>query len=184
MLFDSKPVEKTSTVEVPSLSKQRDIILTKHLKLNLPFTRLSIANEVMNVHYMNQVGIVPLTETMHQIIHNGISLVNKKDIFGNYEEFAEQFDVFLSEEHRNKIEKINKLPDALIFNTRNSILEVNPALYLEYDDSADDVVYLKEPEAKDSDEELDDDTTIAEMLKPPMKAGRLGKKSKPLINEE
>ena len=123
-----------------------DIVLQRYLLLEKPFTRISIANEVMDAHYMNQIGIVPMTVTLHQMIHNNCNLVNKNDIFGNYKAFAENYELYLTEDHRSKIEKVETLSDTFIASTRKNYLEVNPELYIERDDSDDDKVLLIDPE--------------------------------------
>lgn len=153
-----------------------DIILTKYLLLEKPFTRISIANEVMDAHYMNQIGIVPMTITMHQMIHNGCNLVNKNDVFGNYKAFADNYSIYLSEEHRNKIEKIESMSDTYIAASRKSYLEINPTLYIERDDSDDDKVLLIDSSVEEDsseskveveiEDDLDDEEEIIKPKKP------------------
>lgn len=121
-----------------------DIILTKHLKLGTNYTRVSIANDVMISHYQNQIGLVPMTKTMHQLIHSGVQVVNKDDIFGDYHAFAEQYSTFLEDEHRSKIERVDSLSRSEIQNTRSRYLQVDPELYLEIDHSDFTTVLLPE----------------------------------------
>lgn len=135
-----------------------DIVLMKYLLLEKPFTRISIANEVMDAHFMNQIGLVPMTVTMHQMIHKGNHLVNKKDLFGDYKKFASHYETFLTDDHRGKIEKVEKLADEFISNVRAMTLSLDKTLFIEQDDSDDDEVTVPETskttETKSLDEEF------------------------------
>ena len=130
-------VSKALTIEMHhcplTLYDLVDIILTRQLSIGGDFTRISIANDVMVAHYMNQVGLVPMTKTMHQMIHENVNVVNHRDIFGNFDAFAETYSVFLTEEHQNKIARVKRTPDEVIMNTRRKYMEVNPELYTAID---------------------------------------------------
>ena len=149
-----------------------DIILTRQLKIGEDFTRISIANDVMVAHYMNQVGIVPMTKTMHHMIHENVNLVNKNDIFGNYEAFAETYSTFLTEEHHNKINRVLRTPDEVIMNTRKKYMEVNPDLYIPIDHSNFTQIGLIDPEAVE-DEEL---PSVEEIFKNSQKKSKTAEK--------
>lgn len=138
------------------------IVLVRCIKNSEVFTRLTIANEVMGLHYLNEVGIVPLSVTMHQLAHSDARVLNKKNVFGNYKKFIEKYEIYIDDEQKNKVIKLEKLPDALVSNTIANYLEVDKELYKDIDTTDLDVVHLVELE----DNELeDDDTTIADFLK-------------------
>ena len=68
-----------------------------------------IADRVMINHYKNIIGLVPLSATVHQLVHDGKKFVNKKYIYGNYEKFIDKYAKSITEEYSSKIEQINEL---------------------------------------------------------------------------
>lgn len=121
-----------------------EIVLNKHLKLNNVFTRLSIANEVMDLHYTNSVGLIPLTKTMHQLAHTNNNVVHRKNVFGNYQNFIDFYEIYLDQGQRQKIENFEKLSETLTINIIKNFLEVDEELYKELDDKDFDKVEVKE----------------------------------------
>lgn len=61
-----------------------------------PLNDLLIADEVLRLHYENKVGLVPLSKTVHEVIHSSeINNTNKLFVplymvYGNYKEFLEE----------------------------------------------------------------------------------------------
>ena len=61
-----------------------------------PLNDLLIADEVLKLHYENKVGLVPLSKTIHEVIHSSeINHTNKlfvplHMVYGNYKEFLEE----------------------------------------------------------------------------------------------
>jgi hypothetical protein len=67
-----------------------------------------IADRVMIYHYKNLVGLVPLSGTVHELVHAGKKFVNKKYVYGNYEKYIEKNMKYLSE-YTEKLDQINEL---------------------------------------------------------------------------
>ena len=165
-ILNKLPEEVTSSISIEmhhfpfTLYDLTEIILNKYLKNGKPFTRLSIANELMDSHYFNQVGIIPLSVTMHQLAHSNPNILSKNNIFGSYSKFIEEYELYLTEEHENKIDKLENLPEQLIVNTISNYLELDERLLIDYDDTDFDKVDLIEVV-----EELsDDENTISNIL--------------------
>lgn len=85
-----------------------EIVTTKHVKLGNKFTRLSIANEVMNLHYAGHVGLVPLSKTMHQLAHSDPDILHRHSIYGKYETFITDYEMFFTQFHTDKIANFYK----------------------------------------------------------------------------
>ena len=87
-------------------------VLNKYLEEAIPINDLYIADEVMELHYKNQVGLIPLSKSMHQIIHNSNEFVIPLNlVYGEYRQFLEDYNDYLDEDVLDKIErKINDLP--------------------------------------------------------------------------
>lgn len=88
------------------------IVLNKWITEGMIIDDLYIAEEVMELHYANLVGLIPLSKTIHQIVHSKTS--NKITIpihmtYGNFNKFLEQYDPYVPDEVWDKIEdKIEK----------------------------------------------------------------------------
>lgn len=54
-----------------------------------------VAKEVMYIHYFCMVGIIPLAETVHELVHKQIVFIPKDSVFGNYEGFIEAYGEFI-----------------------------------------------------------------------------------------
>jgi hypothetical protein len=89
-----------------------DLVCSHKFLKKEKFTSLSIAKEVMNLHYRNIVGLVPLSKTSHELAHLGKLAFAKKQIFGDYEKLVEEFKESISIELREKINKVEELTNA------------------------------------------------------------------------
>lgn len=84
-------------------------VLNKHIEESIPLNDLYIADEVMELHYTNKVGLIPLSKSMHQIVHNSNEVIIPLNlIYGDYKSFIEEYNDYLDEDLVDKIErKIN-----------------------------------------------------------------------------
>ena len=84
-------------------------VLNKHIEESIPLNDLYIADEVMELHYTNKVGLIPLSKSMHQIVHNSNEVfIPLNLIYGDYKAFIEEYNDYLDEDLVDKIErKIN-----------------------------------------------------------------------------
>ena len=75
------------------------VIANKMLLNNKKVSSFILANEVIKTHFDGKVGIVPLTQTIHELAHlNKIPLL-KKHIYGNYIDFyTEHEELFTDKE--------------------------------------------------------------------------------------
>lgn len=85
------------------------VVVARFEEEGLPLNDLLIADEVLELHYANQVGLVPLSKTMHQVIHNSDKLLIPLNmVYGNYSEFLDKYDQYITgdlEELYNKLER-------------------------------------------------------------------------------
>lgn len=83
------------------------IVVQKYLKEGIPLNDLYIAEEVMNLHYKNQVGLIPLSKTLHLIVHgeNAEKLVIPAYmVFGDYKEFIDEYSEYMDDYDFKKVE--------------------------------------------------------------------------------
>ena len=68
-----------------------EIIVNYHLKHKEKFTSLSIAEEVIQCHFDNLIGLARLSKTSHQLTHAGKLFVPLDSVFGNVNEFVNKY---------------------------------------------------------------------------------------------
>jgi hypothetical protein len=88
-----------------------DIIMTDKLLSKKQFTSFTIAKEVMDLHYKNLIGLVPLTKMNHELAHSGDIFISKKQIFGRYNEFLKIYSKSVSASLNEKIKEMEELSD-------------------------------------------------------------------------
>lgn len=76
-----------------------DIVATvveKYLQEGLPIDSMDIAEEVMELHYNNMVGLIPLSKTIHEIVHNsGKVPIPIYMCYGAYANFVKEYEEYL-----------------------------------------------------------------------------------------
>ena len=99
------------------------VINDKLEKLNNDFDKYSreiinpyfIADEVLQLHYKNKIGLVPLTLTVHQLVHNGNIFIPLTDeyVFGNYKSFINSYSLNKSD-YVSKMEILEKITKEIV----------------------------------------------------------------------
>jgi hypothetical protein len=67
-----------------------------------------IAERVMREHFENHVGLVPLTETLHQMAHSGAVSIPFDKINGNFRAFSERYSEFIEPDFLDRVEALEK----------------------------------------------------------------------------
>ena len=81
-------------------------VLQKYLDEGLPINDLIISDEVLELHYANKVGLVPLSKTAHQIIHNSTKLMIPLNmVYGEYSKFLDEYEPYVDDSIYTKLEK-------------------------------------------------------------------------------
>lgn len=69
-----------------------NVVLNRFLKDGIPLNELYIADEVMRLHYENMVGLIPLSKSLHQMVHFSDNIVIPFNmIYGNYRKFMDEY---------------------------------------------------------------------------------------------
>ena len=91
------------------------VVLNKFIEEGIPLDDLYIADEVMDLHYKNMVGLIPLSKSLHQIVHNSNDIIIPLSlVFGDYKNFIHEYEDYLDENIIGKIER--KINDTKSFN--------------------------------------------------------------------
>lgn len=81
-----------------------NIVVDKWLAQEIPLNTLDVAEEVMLLHYRNMVGLLPLSLTVHELVHDGKVLIPLQVVYGNYIKFLEEYDEYISQDLKNILE--------------------------------------------------------------------------------
>lgn len=103
------------------------VVVDKYQAEGLPLNDLSIADEVMELHYNNKVGLIPLSKTIHQMIHNSNKLVIPLNmVYGDYTSFLS------SSEYEPYVEELFDKLETKMNMTKNLTAESFDALTKEF----------------------------------------------------
>ena len=110
-----------------------ETLLNRKIILNEKFTRLSLAHDVLNLHFLLKVGIIPLTKSMHEMAHSESILLDLDSVFGDYESFKTENWFYMSDPLKERYNRIcEKVKDKEFVKGFNAIvLSLNKNLFLE-----------------------------------------------------
>lgn len=80
-----------------------ETVMMTHLIKDEKITSFSIGREILDLHYKNLIGLVPLSITMHELAHSGNIFISSKQIFGNYKKFISLYEKGISADIKNKL---------------------------------------------------------------------------------
>lgn len=78
---------------------------------NKKITTYTVADIVLEEHFNNNVQIVMLSETAHELVHDGDVFINYKQGFGNLEAFLKKYRDGISDDQISKINKYIELSE-------------------------------------------------------------------------
>jgi len=94
---------------------------------SLFFDSFQVASEIMRLHYAGQIGLVPLTKTLHEMAHAGKLFIGLENVFGNFQKFLIEHKDFLLPEHIAALKYMNDFYINNDINKFNSnLLSVEP----------------------------------------------------------
>ena len=104
-----------------------DIILNKHEKLYEDVSIFKVAEEVMLVHYKGMIPLIPITFTIHQLVHSDslfipIQLINQS-AFGDYKLFCREYKNYMSDDYKRAIKEYISLSNEVIEDYQVPILD-------------------------------------------------------------
>lgn len=123
------------------------IVVDKWLAEGIPINDLLIADEVMRIHYNNKVGLIPLSKTVHQLVHSEAGVtIPLYMIYGSYVDFLKEYQDYIMDDRI--FEKLQYAIQQTKNLTHNSFDMLNPEfIYIE----TDGVEYAKTIEKDDED---------------------------------
>lgn len=103
------------------------IVLEYYLLKGWKITTFSVADTVLEEHMRNRVGVVMVSTTMHEEIHEKNIFIHYKQAWGDINAFTKKYADAMSDEYR---EQVNRYVDRCLLYDSNDfgILELNKAL--------------------------------------------------------
>lgn len=85
-----------------------DTVIYKRQVLDESITPFAIADEVMGLHYDEKVGLIPLSKTMHELVHSDKIFIPLQLIYQQYDKFYEEYEMYMQQNLKDAIEmKVN-----------------------------------------------------------------------------
>lgn len=106
-----------------------NIIYMKRMAIGESLSVPMVAKEVMYCHYNMWVGLIPLSETVHEMVHNGYLFIPTDAVYGKYKEFVEQYKDYLGP-IENTLKRLEEATKAYDYNKETKILTMN-AIYID-----------------------------------------------------
>jgi hypothetical protein len=107
------------------------IVVEKWMTEEKKINPILISEEVMKLHYQGKVGLIPLSITVHDLVHNGKIFIPLQNVYGDFLSFLEEYEPYISADLQDILElklKMSKDVEA----QDQSILE-KKYVYLEVD---------------------------------------------------
>ena len=96
------------------------IVLQSYVRNNKSYSTISIANEVVRIHYENIIGLVPLSKTVHELAHAGEIFIPLQQVYGNYKEFINKYNSGMYSEHLSMLKQLIQMSNDADSQARNN----------------------------------------------------------------
>ena len=108
------------------------IVVKKRIHFGESLEVEHVAKEVTYNHYCMTVGLIPLAETVHELVHNQYLFIPNDIVFGNWRKFQAMYQEFIPQEIINTLDRIQEYTDACDNDDYKYILAKH---YIYYDSS-------------------------------------------------
>lgn len=101
------------------------IVYNKRVAFNEPLDEEFVSKEVMYLHYNLLVGLIPLAETVHQLVHAQYLFVPTTAVLGKYKEFVDRYAPYMLPEQIETLEQIEEATKVYSHDDAKTILGKN-----------------------------------------------------------
>lgn len=108
-------------------------VYNKRMFMREPLNVELVAEEVMFIHYCLMIGLIPLAETVHELVHSQLLFIPLDKVMGNYEYFEQMYSQFIPEESKSKLASLRKQTELYSEAANLAILEQRP-IYIKLPD--------------------------------------------------
>ena len=88
-----------------------DTVVRKRQGFNESLEVEYVAKEVMYCHYAMCVGLIPLSETVHQLVHNQYLFIPNDKVYGNWRHFVNSYHDWIAPDVLSTLDRIQELTD-------------------------------------------------------------------------
>lgn len=81
-----------------------ELVIKKYDYWNEYWNSFIVADKVIELHYNNLVGLIPLSRTMHEYIHSNNIIINDKKMIGEVQLFYDMYHEYMTEEQLEKFD--------------------------------------------------------------------------------
>jgi hypothetical protein len=101
------------------------IVYNKRQFMREPIDDELVAKEVMYLHYALLVGLIPLSETVHELVHNQYLFIPNDKVMGRYEEFYNLYKEFMTPEIIDVYERTVEFSKSYDIAKQNKLLDTS-----------------------------------------------------------
>mgnify|MGYP005760805763 CR=1 FL=1 len=76
------------------------IVTNKFIQEHRKINPISIAEEVMELHFKGYIGLIPLSLTIHDLVHSGELFIPVDKVYGNIVAFVSEYEQYMTNEQR------------------------------------------------------------------------------------
>lgn len=106
-----------------------EIVIRKRSYYNEPLKLQMTAKEVMMLHYKLIIGLIPLSETVHELAHSGRLFIPVDHVMGRYQVFVDIYKPFCDPEQLETLDRIEKYTEENSSILDTTIIEQNNVSY-------------------------------------------------------
>lgn len=129
------------------LSWITDTVIRKRQDLDESLNPYLIADEIVDLHYKGWVGLIPLSITVHELVHSDRIAIPLQYIYQRYDRFATEYDMWISDYVKDIIrlkvelsQKCNKIQSDILLDPLVTYVEVEGFNYPEVPDEWKDAL--------------------------------------------
>ena len=86
-------------------------------------------------HYKMNIGLIPLSETIQELVHNQYIFIPSDRVFGNWKQFIYDYSNFIDPELESNLKKIEDLTNNYSFDDIKKLLK-NQMIYINTENSS------------------------------------------------
>lgn len=88
-----------------------------------------VAKEILYLHYRLAVGLIPLSETVHDLVHNGYIFIPVQNVMGMYDMFYNEYLHYIPEETKDLYNRIIDFSEDFDTETQNKVFQKSYVYY-------------------------------------------------------
>jgi hypothetical protein len=104
-------------------------VLLKHLDMYGQINLFEVSEEVMKLHYQCRVGLIPLSTTVHKLVHECMVFIPVQNVRGDWLSFYKEYEPYMPQDMKDKLKSIIKFSkecqDYSLLETKYTYVEVD-----------------------------------------------------------